>query len=127
MSTQAMDSQQAASHNPAVRSSGKVGKNSAPVSVARLAAIRFAKCLGLPLTYRNLYVIELALDAESSFSQVSIAKAAAIILDGAIAARTMGECVNYFWFEDCGWRQPKLSFKQRDDLRMRAEASIGAR
>lgn len=122
-----MATQQAASHNPAVRSSGKVGKNSAPLSVASLAAIRFCKCLPLPLSFRNLYIVELSIEAESNFSQVSIAKAAAIIMDGAIAAREMGECVNYFWFEDSGWRQPKLSFRQRDELLNRREAAVGAR
>lgn len=138
-----MGTQEAAFHNPAVRSSGKVRRNSTPLSVARLAACRFAKCLGLPLTYRNLYVIELAIEAEVVFAEqynrelaqflareegqpmkqpvpVSIAQAAATIMDGAISARERGECVNYFWFEDCGWRQPKLSFKERDDLRFRA-------
>ena len=117
-----MDTQSAASHNSAVRSSGKVGKNRVPLSVARLAACRFAKCLGLPLTFRNLYVIELAIEAECQFSKVTVAKAAAIIMDGASAARSLGECVNYFWFEDCCWRHPKLSFKQRDDLWMREKA-----
>lgn len=117
-----MATQQVESHNPAVRSSGKVRRNSAPLSVARLAACRFAKCLGLPLTYRNLYIVELSIEAESNFSQVGIARAAATILDSAVAARDMGVCVNYFWFEDCCWRQPKLSFKERDDLRMREKA-----
>lgn len=107
--------------NSPARGSGKTGRK-APLSVARLAACRFAKCLGLPLTYRNLYVIELALEAESNYSQVSIAKAAAIILDSAQAALRTGECVNYFWFEDCCWRNPKLSYKERDDLRMREMA-----
>lgn len=110
-------SQSRASHNPGARSSGKAGNNRAPLSVARLAAIRFAKCLGLPHSFRNLYIIELAIDAESNFSQVTIARAAAIIMDGAIAARESGECVNYFWFEDCGWRHPKLSYKERDEMR----------
>jgi hypothetical protein len=118
-----MDTQSAASHNPAVQSSGKVRRNSAPLSVARLAACRFAKCLGMPLSYRNLYIIELSIEAESNFSKVSIAKAAAVIMDAAQAALEMGECVNYFWFEDCCWRHPKLSFKERDDLRMRQMAA----
>jgi hypothetical protein len=118
-----MATQPAASHNSAARSSGKLRRNRAPLSVARLAACRFAKCLGLPLTYRNLYVIELAIEAESNFSQVTIAKAASIIMDGALAALEMRECVNYFWFEDCCWRHPKLSFKERDELRMRDGAS----
>lgn len=87
-----------------------------------MAACSFAKCLGLPLTYRNLYVIELAIEAESNFRQVGIAKAAALILDSAQAAIEMGECVNYFWFEDCCWRHPKLSYRERDDLRMSVKA-----
>jgi hypothetical protein len=103
------------------RGSGKTRRNS-PLSVARLAACRFLKCLGMPTSYRNLYIVELSLEAESDFSHVSIAKAAAIIMDAAQAALQMGECVNYFWFEDCCWRHPKLSYKERDDLRMREMA-----
>lgn len=117
-----MDTQSEESHNPAVRSSGKVRNNRAPLTVARLAACRFCKCLGFPLTYRNLYVVELALEAESNFSQVGIAGAAKIIMDAAMLDLQDGRCVNYFWFEDCCWRHPKLSFKEQDYLRTRGKA-----
>jgi hypothetical protein len=138
-----MATHSAESHNSTVRSSGKVGRNSAPLSVARLAACSLAKRLCLPLTFRNLYVIEMAIEAERTYAEnynwdmerslafeqkrkpnptgpVSVSRAAATIMEGAILALEMGECVNYFWFEDCCWRRPKLSFKDRDYLHERA-------
>ena len=114
-----MATQATAFHNSGARSSGKPRRNSTPVSVARLAACRFLKCLGMPLSFRNLYIVELSIEAESAFSQVTIAKAAAIILDAAQLDLELGRCVNYFWFEDCCWRMPKLTFKEQDDLRFR--------
>ena len=43
----------------------------------------------------------------------------ATIMDAAQADLTIGVCVNYFWFGDCCWRHPKLSFKQQDELLLR--------
>lgn len=89
---------------------------------AMQAAIHLAKSLGLPHTFRNLYVYEKAIEAESDFSKLSLSQAAdRIIADGRVALR-MGECLDYFWFEDCCWRNPKLSFSERDELRMREKA-----
>ena len=103
------------------RKSGKPRQNSGPASVFRLAACRLLKCLGMPRSFRNLYIVELALEAETDFSRCGVARAAATIFECAQAARAMGECVNYFWFEDSGWRQPKLSYKQRDEIMLRSK------
>jgi hypothetical protein len=89
------------------------------------AAIRLAKSLGLPLTHRNLYVIAKAIEAESNFGGGGMGRAVETIRDGALAEAVRGGELNYFFFEDCRWRYPKLSFKERDDLRMRAEATAG--
>jgi hypothetical protein len=88
----------------------------------RAAACRLLKWLGLPLTFRNLYVVELAIAAEVGLASSTIEQAVEEISSQAQAARELGVVVNYFWFEDCGWRFPKLSFKERDDLRMREMA-----
>ena len=117
-----MDTQPTAFHNPAVRSSGKVRRNSAPVGEARAAACHIAKCLALPITFRNLYVIELAVKTEVDLSAVPFSEAAATIIAEAHAARRMGVFVNYFWFEDGGWRFHKLTFKERDEQRTREKA-----
>lgn len=114
-----MDTQSAASHNPAVRSSGKAGKNRFSMTEAKAAACRLAKCLGLVPTFRNLYVIELAITAESQFSSTSIQQATDQIIADAHNARETGEHVDYFWFEDECWRHPKLSYQERDELRFR--------
>jgi len=86
------------------------------------AAIRLAKSLGLPLTHRNLYVIEKAIEAESNFRQIPVGAAVEIIRDGALAEAVRGGELNYFFFEDCRWRYPRLTFKERDDLLMREKA-----
>ena len=75
------------------------------------------KCLGLVPTFRNLYIVQLAIETEVNISSASIEQAADQIIADAIVARQMGEHVDYFWFEDCCWRFPKLSFKERDRLR----------
>ena len=93
---------------------------------AMQAAISLAKRFGLPLSHRNLYVIELAVLAECEFRQICIPEAAANIREGALAEITRGGSLNYFFFEDAGWRYPRLSFKERDELRMRNEATVGA-
>jgi hypothetical protein len=90
---------------------------------AMQSAISLVKTLGLVPTFRNLHIIELAITAESDFSSISIPESAALIIDAARTALEMGECVNYHWFEDSCWKHPKLSFKERDDLRMREKAS----
>ncbi len=87
---------------------------------AKAAAIGLAKRLCLPLTFRNLYVIELALEAESGSSpQLTLQQITQEIFEQAEAARRLGEQVNYFWFEDCGWRFRKITFKERDEMRLR--------
>lgn len=86
------------------------------------AAIRLVKSLGLVPSYRNLYVIELAISSESNFSSIPIAEAAERIIADGRAALQMGESLDYFWFEDACWRHPKLSYRERDELRMREKA-----
>jgi signal recognition particle subunit SEC65 len=77
------------------------------------SAVRLAKSLGLPLTHRNLYVIEKAIEAEKNFRQVEIGAAVEIIRDGAMAEAVRGGELNYFFFEDCRWRYPRLSAAER--------------
>jgi hypothetical protein len=117
-----MATQEEASHNPAVRSSGKGRRNNFSMTEARAQACRLIKSLGLVPSFRNLYIVELAINAESSFSSISIPEATDRIITEARSALQMGECLNYFWFEDCCWRNPQLSFRERDDLRMREKA-----
>lgn len=93
---------------------------------AKAAACLLLKRLGFPLTFRNLYVVELAIEAESGLSSIPPDVAAEFIIDCARMALRDGENLNYFWFEDAGWRNPKRSFKQQDELRMRREATVGA-
>lgn len=122
-------------HNPRSDSSEKSAENSAlPVDSAAArrqrfamteamqAACRLVKILGLVPSFRNLYIIELAIRAESNFSAISVQEAEEAIIANARAALRTGECLDYFWFEDCRWRNPKLTFKQRDDLQMREKA-----
>jgi hypothetical protein len=92
------------------------------MSEAAIAAIRLVKTLGLVPSFRNLYIVELAIHAESNFSSISIPEATDRIIASARIALRMGECLDYFWFEDSCWRHPKLSFSERDDLRMREKA-----
>ena len=89
---------------------------------AMTAACRLTKSLGLVPSYRNLYIIELAITAESEFSSTSIQQATDRIIADARIARELGEHVDYFWFEDECWRHPKLSFKQRDEIQEREKA-----
>jgi hypothetical protein len=92
------------------------------MSEAAIAACRLAKTLGLVSTFRNLYIYEMAITSESNFSSISIPEAMHLIIAEAREALERGECLDYFWFEDCRWRHPKLSFSERDDLRMREKA-----
>lgn len=132
-----MGTQPTESHNPAVRSSGKAGNNRFAMTEAKAAACRVAKALCLPLTFRNLYVIELAIEAEIEFSatphtssagvdvpgaEVPVAQVTAEIIGQAQAARRLGVSINYLWFEDCGWRFHKFTFQERDEMRMRERA-----
>jgi hypothetical protein len=96
------------------------------MSEARIAACRLIKILGLVPSFRNLYIVELAIASESQFASIPIQQATDEIIQIARVALQMGECLDYFWFEDCCWRHPKLSFKERDELRMRQRASVGA-
>lgn len=89
---------------------------------AMQSACRLVKTLGLVPSYRNLYVIELAIRAEASFSTISVQEATDRIITTGRSALQMGECLDYFWFEDACWRHPKLSFQERDEMRVRAKA-----
>ncbi|HEX4284659.1 MAG TPA: hypothetical protein VHZ28_06170 [Terracidiphilus sp.] len=117
-----MATHSAASHNPAVRSSGKVRSSRFAMTEAKIAACRLVKSLGLVPSFRNLHIIELAITAESNFSSISIQQATDQILHEARVGLECGESLDYFWFEDCRWRNPKLSFKERDEKRMREKA-----
>lgn len=90
------------------------------------AAIGLAKRLGLPRTFRNLYVIEAAIQAEKEFRGCSIAEAAEEIHAGAMAAAERGDAVNYFFFEDCRWRYLPLTWAEKENLaRRKIRASWG--
>lgn len=134
-----MESQLGAFHNSRSVSSKKSEENSAlPVedsaplpsqrrkrfvmTEAMQAACRLVKSLGLVPSFRFLYIVELSIQTESEFSSLSIQETADQILGQARAALQMGECVNYHWFEDACWKHPKLSFKERDEMRMREKA-----
>lgn len=129
----------AAFHNSRSVSSEKSEENSAlPVETpeprrkrfamteAMQAAISLVKRFGLTHSHRLLYIVELAILAECEFREISIPEAASNIREGALAEITRGGSLNYFFFEDCGWRYPRLSFKERDEMRIRAEAAVGA-
>lgn len=86
-------------------------------------AIRLGRVLGLVPSFRNLYIWELAIANESQFASISLREAAdRIIAIARISVDELLDSLDYFWFEDCRWRNPKLSFKERDDLRMREKA-----
>jgi hypothetical protein len=90
---------------------------------AMQAACGLLKTLGLVPSFRNLYIVELAIKSESNFSSISIPEAAERIAEAARICRDeMHQCIDYFWFEDACWRQPKLSFSHQDELRMRDKA-----
>lgn len=80
-------------------------------------------CKQLPIvqSHANLYIVDLAIQTESESSSISLQEARSRIVEIARVARETGECVNYQWFEDCCWQYPKLSFKERDELRLRQE------
>jgi hypothetical protein len=79
-------------------------------------AIRLGKRLGLTPSHRNLYIWELSILAESEFAGICLQEASAVIAANARQAMGFGECVNYHWFEDRCWRNPKYTFRQRDEL-----------
>lgn len=79
-------------------------------------ACRLAKRLGLPLTFRNLYVIDAAIAAESEFLNVDPREAADTIIEGAIEHAERGEEINYFFFEDCRWRYPRLTWAEKEAI-----------
>jgi hypothetical protein len=89
---------------------------------AMQAALQLVKCLGLVPSFRNLHIIELAISAESNFSSISIPEAAERIIKMARIDLTRGESLDYFWFEDCRWRHARLTFQERDEMRMREKA-----
>jgi hypothetical protein len=122
MSTQAMATQQAASHNPAVRSSGKVGKNSASRIPRRalVLAADLARQIGMVPSWPNVEIIRMAIESEADYSGVTIGQAAALILQAAndftsvdpqhysfqaAALLRKSNIVNRFWFEDALWRE----------------------
>ena len=130
----------AASHNPGLCASGKPPQSGKNLQSRELktAALRLMKCLGLVPTFRNLYIVQLAIETERDLSatdnkrlaqegllgpgklaplELSIPAATDRIIFAAEHARYTGETVNYFWFEDSMWRFSKLSFRERDSLR----------
>jgi hypothetical protein len=126
-----MESQLRGFHNSPADSSEKSAENSAlsvetlaprrkrsAMTEARKAALRLVKTLGLVASFRNLYIVELSITAESEFASISTEEAAGEIIRCGRAALQLGECLDYFWFEDSCWRNPKLSFKERDELRL---------
>jgi hypothetical protein len=109
-----MDTQSAASHNSAVRSSEKVGRNSALPLAGQIA-----RQLGMPESWPNVQAIKLAILAEAGYSDISIAQAAALIVSAAhdftivrpdrynfqaAALLRKSNVINRFWFEDSLWR-----------------------
>jgi signal recognition particle subunit SEC65 len=111
------------SHNSPASSSENFEENERPKRFVfnglMQAAIRLAKSLGLPLTHRNLYVIAKAIEAESEFREIALGAAVEIIRDGALAEVVRGGEVNYFFFEDCRWRYPRLTWAEREQLAAR--------
>lgn len=100
--------------NSGARSSGKTGKKAVPL------AAEIARQLGMVPTWPNVQTIRLAIESEAEFSSVSIAEAAAVIVEAA-RERSTGSMyrpaanweerefyrensVDRFWFEDARWR-----------------------
>jgi hypothetical protein len=80
------------------------------------AAIRLSKSIGFPRTHRNLYVIAKAIEAECDFQQIPVGAAVENIRQGALAEVVRGGELNYFFFEDCRWRYPRLSRAEKEQL-----------
>ena len=86
---------------------------------ARIAACRLIKHLGHVPTFRMLYVVELALQAECDYQHCSLVQSAKTIFDGAMEQVRRGEAVDYFFFEDCRWRYFRLSRVEREEIAKR--------
>lgn len=132
-----MATQTAASHNPAVRSSGKVGNSSARRNLALAASI--ARAVGMVPTWPNVQTIRLAVESEAVHSGIAERQAAALIVTAAqeISPASGGGLVppskweqrqafrkndiDRFWFEDARWRM-KASYWKLLEL-LQAEAS----
>jgi len=110
------------------------------------AALRIVQFLGLVKSYRNLHIIQLAVEAEMEMGlqecaraqsqavakgqydstldfSYSLEKAAVTIIQAARSDARCGSAIDYFWFEDCRWRYPKLTFREQEDLYMRHKAA----
>jgi hypothetical protein len=131
------DTQNAASHNSRVRSSGKLGRNEC--SSHLVLAAQVARSVGMVESWPNVQIIRLAILAESDFSQVSPGEAAVVIVECArevsrpplyspLAEWERRELyrlnqVDRFWLEDRRWRM-KLAYLEF--LRRRDGETAGA-
>ena len=97
------NAQAAVSRNSAVRASGNLQRNFHS-DETKAAALRLIKCLGLVLSFRNLYIIQPALEAEGRFLRLPMQEAANHVIGMALIAFDRGDDVDYFWFMDCRWR-----------------------
>lgn len=99
--------------NSQPRSSGKTGKKAIPL------AAEIARAVGMVPTWPNLQTIRLAIESEAVYSRVTLAQAAALIVQAALdfsvinpehysfqaaALLRKSNIVNRFWFEDALWR-----------------------
>jgi signal recognition particle subunit SEC65 len=107
-------------HNSPAASSEKSAENPARkrfvLNGLMEAAIRLAKSLCIPRSHRMLYIIAKAIEAEADFRQCPVGAAVEIIRDGALAEAVRGGELNYFFFEDCRWRYPRLTREERRRL-----------
>jgi DnaA N-terminal domain len=128
-------------HNSPVNSSEKSEENPSPAvdfgvpprnPVAFKLAAQMALRLGMTRTWANVQTIRLAIESEASFSSVTHAEAAAIMLKAAremtrqplYDCPTQWECreiarantVDRFWFEDVRWRMKGSYIVFRSEL-----------
>lgn len=112
-----------------MRSSGKVRRNFS-------LAVAIAQQVGMVPTWPNLQTIRLALEFESSDSEVSLAQAAALIVTAAtevsplasyscpsaweIRQATRKNTIDRFWFEDARWRTKSSYWKLLDQTKAEA-------
>jgi hypothetical protein len=78
------------------------------ISVRSFPPYKFAKrvieMLGIPITGRNLEVIEAAIKAEAAYTGLPLDEAAERIMREAIEDRRDGKPIDKFYFEDTKWR-----------------------
>lgn len=122
--------------NSGARSSGKRGRNSALTLAAELA-----RKVGMVPTWPNVQTIRLAIESEAEHSEISLAHAAALIVQAAlersfdpqagIVCRSSWEhfqlakknAVDRFWFEDARWRMKECYWALLGKLQAAAEAA----